>query len=293
MPNVRANGIDIEYEEFGSADDPGFLLVMGFSVQMTGWDERFCRQLADHGYRVVRFDNRDVGLSSRITEGPSPDVGKALSGDHSSASYTVGDMADDAAGLIDALGLAPAHVLGVSMGGMIVQSLASRHPDKVASLCSVMSTTGDSSVGAPKPEAIGALMAPPATTREEAGDRAVATSAVIGSPGYPTEEATLRERAMRAFDRSNDPVGVARQLVGILASPARSTDLASLSVPTLVIHGADDPLIDVSGGEATAKAIAGAELLVIPGMGHDLPEALWPTIIDAAVANAANAAKAG
>ena len=253
MPNVGANGIEIEYEEFGSADDLGFLLVMGFSVQLTGWDERFCRQLADRGFRVVRFDNRDVGLSSRITDGPAPDVGKALSGDHSSASYTVADMAADAAGLIDALDLAPTHVLGVSMGGMIVQALATRHPEKVASLCSVMSTTGDPSVGAPKPEAIGALMAPPATGRDEAGDRAVATSAVIGSPDHPTEEATIRQRAMASFDRSNDPVGVARQLVGIMASPDRTGDLASVSVPTLVIHGAEDPLIDVSGGEATAK----------------------------------------
>jgi pimeloyl-ACP methyl ester carboxylesterase len=214
---------------------------------------------------------------------------KAITGDHSSASYTVADMADDAAGLIDVLGLAPAHVLGVSMGGMIAQSLASRHPAKVASLCSVMSTTGDASVGAPRQEAIAALLAPPARSRDEAADRAVAGSAVIGSPGYPTDEATVRARAMAAFDRSNDPVGVARQLVGILASADRTADLGDVTVPTLVIHGAEDTLIDVSGGEATAKAIPGAELLVVPGMGHDLPEALWGTIIDAAAANAAKA----
>lgn len=290
MPNVRANGIDLEYDEFGSPDDPGFLLVMGFSVQMTGWDERFCARLAEQGFRVVRFDNRDVGLSSRIVDGPVPDVVKALSGDHSSASYTVSDMADDAAALIDALGMAPAHVLGVSMGGMIAQSLAIRHPERVRSLCSVMSTTGDPSVGAPRAEAVTALLAPPATNRDEAAERAVAGSKVLGSPAHPTDEATVRARAMAAFDRAHDPRGVARQLVAILASPDRTADLATVTVPTLVIHGADDPLIDVSGGEATAKAVPGSELLVVPGMGHDLPEALWPTIIDAAAANAAKAA---
>lgn len=289
MPTVHVNGIDIEYEELGSPDDPGFLLVMGFSVQLIGWDERFCRQLADHGFRVVRFDNRDVGLSSRITDGPEPDVGKAISGDHSSASYTVGDMADDAAGLLDELGMVPAHVLGVSMGGMIVQELAIRHPDKVRSLCSVMSTTGDPAVGAPRPEAIGALLSPPPANRDEAADRAVSVTGVIGSPAHPALDAVVRERAMAAFDRSNDPVGVARQLVGIMASPDRTGPLASVTVPTLVLHGAEDPLIDVSGGEATAKAVPGAELLVVPGMGHDLPEPLWGTIIDAAVANAAKA----
>lgn len=289
MPNVRANGIDIEYEEFGSPDDPGFLLVMGFSAQMTAWDERFCRQVADRGFRVIRYDNRDVGLSSRVTDGPTPDVMKALSGDHSTASYTIADMADDAAGLLDALAMAPAHVLGVSMGGMIVQSLAIRHPDKLRSLCSIMSTTGDQTVGQASAEAIGALIAPPPASREEAGDRTLVATKVIGSPDFPQDEAVVRERAMAAYDRSNDPRGVARQLVGIAASPDRTADLASVSVPTLVIHGAADPLIDVSGGEATAKAIPGAELLVIPGMGHDLPPQLWARIIDAAAANAAKA----
>jgi len=289
MPNVRANGIDIEYDEFGSPGDPGFLLVMGFSAQMTAWDERFCRQVADNGFRVVRYDNRDVGLSSRVTDGPTPDVMKALSGDHSTASYTIADMADDAAALLDALDMAPAHVLGVSMGGMIVQSLVTRHPDKIRSLCSVMSTTGDQSVGQASAEAIGALISPPPANRDEAGDRTLVATKVIGSPDFPQEEAVLRERAMAAFDRSNDPVGVARQLVGIAASPDRTADLASVTVPTLVIHGAVDPLIDVSGGEATAKAIPGAELLVIPGMGHDLPPQLWTQIIDAAAANAAKA----
>ena len=289
MPNVRANGIDLEYDEFGDPDDPGFLLVMGLTAQMTAWDERFCTQLAGHGFRVVRYDNRDVGLSSRITDGPTPDITKAFSGDHSSASYTIEDMADDAAGLLDALGMAPAHVLGVSMGGMIVQSLATRHPDKVRSLCSVMSTTGDLSVGQASPQAIAALMAPPPANGEEAADRAVAGSKVIGSPAYVQDEGALRQRAMASYDRSHDPAGYARQLVGIAASPDRTADLGAVSVPSLVIHGEDDPLVDVSGGRATAAAIPGAELVVIPGMGHDLPPQLWDQIIDAAVANAAKA----
>lgn len=289
MPNVHVNGIDIEYEEFGSADDPGFLLVMGFSVQMIGWDEAFCRAIAERGFHVVRFDNRDVGLSSRITDGPAPDVMKAMAGDHSSASYTLADMADDAAGLIDALGLAPAHVLGASMGGMIVQELAIRHPDKVASLCSVMSTTGDPSVGQARPEAMAALLSPPPGNVDEAADRAAASSKVIGSPGYPADEAEVRAKAVAAYERAFDPVGVARQLVGIMASPERTEALGSVRVPTLVVHGADDPLIQLSGGEATAAAVPDATLLAIPGMGHDLPRALWDTIIDAAVANATTA----
>jgi len=289
MPNVRANGIDLEYDEHGSPDDPGFLLVMGLTAQLTAWDERFCAQLAGHGFRVVRYDNRDVGLSSRITGGPTPDVMKAISGDHSSASYTIADMADDAAGLLDALGMSPAHVMGVSMGGMIVQSLVVRHPDKVRSLCSIMSTTGDPSVGQPSAEAIGALLAPPPANREEAGDRGLAATKVIGSPAYAQDDAAVRERSMAAYERAHDPAGFARQMVGIVASPDRTADLGSVAVPTLVIHGEVDPLVDVSGGKATAAAIPGAELLVLPGMGHDLPPQLWTQIIDAAVANASKA----
>ncbi len=290
MPNVRANGIDIEYDEFGSSEDPPLLLVMGLMAQMTAWDERFCQQLASKGFRVVRFDNRDVGLSSRITDGPAPDVLRSMTGDHSTASYTLEDMADDTAALLDALGISPAHVVGASMGGMIVQSLAIRHPEKVRSLCSVMSTTGDRSVGQASSAAISALMQPPATTAEEAAARSLAASRIIGSPAYPAEEAAVRARGSAAFERANDPVAGARQLVAIQASPDRTADLGSVSVPTLVIHGEADPLVGVSGGEATAKAVPGAELLVIPGMGHDLPPQLWDEIVDAVVANTAKAA---
>src|SRR3954451_6538657 len=169
MPNVRANGIDIEYEEFGKSSDPALLLIMGFSAQMIAWDEDFCRLLAGEGFHVIRFDNRDVGLSSKIEGGPAPDIAAALGGDTSSAAYLLDDMADDAAGLLDALGIPAAHIVGASMGGMIAQLVATRHPDKTLSLCSIMSTTGDTSVGQPTPEAMAALLGPPPTRRRGQG----------------------------------------------------------------------------------------------------------------------------
>src|SRR3954451_13386491 len=228
MPNVRANGIDIEYEEFGKSSDPALLLIMGFSAQMIAWDEDFCRLLAGEGFHVIRFDNRDVGLSSKIEGGPAPDIAAALGGDTSSAAYLLDDMADDAAGLLDALGIPAAHIVGASMGGMIAQLVATRHPDKTVSLCSIMSTTGDPSVGQPKPEAMAALLAPPPNSREEAMERGLAAQKIIGSPGYPTPPERVRERAGAAYDRSFNPAGVARQLVGILASADRTTALGNV-----------------------------------------------------------------
>ena len=246
--------------------------------------------LADRGFFVVRFDNRDVGLSTRIEGGPPADLGAALTGDLSSASYTLEDMAADTSGLLEALDLPAAHVVGASMGGMIAQSLAIHHPGQVLSLCSIMSTTGNPAVGQPRPEAIAALMAPPPASREEAVSRSVEVAAVIGSPGYPRDEARIRERAGQAWDRGHDEAGVTRQLLAVLASPERTEALGSVRVPTVVIHGADDPLIDLSGGRATAAAVPGAELVVIRGMGHDLPAEVWPRVVDAIVANAARAA---
>jgi pimeloyl-ACP methyl ester carboxylesterase len=189
-------------------------------------------------------------------------------------------MAADAVGLLDALGIESAHVVGASMGGMIAQAVAIEHPERVRSLTSIMSTTGDRRVGDATQEAIGALMAPPARTREEAIERAVAGSRIIGSPGYELDEAAVRDRSGRAFDRAHDPLGVARQFVAVLASPDRTPGLRSLRVPTLVIHGREDPLVRLSGGEATAAAIPGSDLVVIDGMGHDLPRALWPRLTD-------------
>lgn len=288
MPRAKSNGIELEYDTFGRDGDPPLLLIMGFSAQMIAWDEAFCQQIADEGFYVIRFDNRDVGLSSKIEGGPTPDIAKAMSGDHSTASYTLDDMADDAAGLLDALGIDEAHIVGASMGGMIAQLVAIRHPEKTLSLCSIMSTTGDTSVGQATPEAIAALLSPRPTTREEAIQRGGEVGRIISSPVHFDED-KARTRAAQAFDRSDYPDGIARQLVGITASADRTRALSDVQAPTLVIHGAADPLVTVSGGEATAKAIPGADLLVLEDMGHDLPEPLWPEIVDAIVANARRA----
>jgi pimeloyl-ACP methyl ester carboxylesterase len=290
MPKLPANGIELDYDTFGASGDPCILLIMGFSVQKIAWDEAFCQLLADEGFFVVRFDNRDIGLSSKISDGPLPDLAAALAGDFSSCSYHLEDMADDAAGLLEGLGIDAAHVVGASMGGMVAQALALRHPESVWSLCSIMSTTGDRSVGQPRPEAMGALLTPPPQTREEAMERAVRVNRVIGSPSYPANEAAVKQRAGRAWDRNHDPVGVARQLLAIMAQADRTEALGHLRVPALVVHGEADPLVDVTGGRATAAAIPDARLVVIPGMGHDLPVELWPQIVTAILDNAARAA---
>lgn len=289
MPTAPANGITLFYDTFGDRGDPAILLVMGLGAQMTLWDLAFCEALAARGFHVIRFDNRDVGLSAKIEGGPAPDIAKAMSGDPSSASYTLWDMADDAAGLLEALGIARAHIVGASMGGMIVQAIAIRHPDRVLSMTSIMSTTGDREVGQAKPEAMAALLSPPPASREEAIELMMRTMQVIGSPGYPADEAELRKRTGEAYDRSNYPAGMARQLVAIIASGDRTEALARVRVPTLVIHGEDDPLVTLSGGQATARAIPGAKLLTIPGMGHDMPAQLREKFVEAIVENARKA----
>ncbi len=280
MHTTRVGEIDLAYETFGSPQDIPLLLVMGLATQMIGWPDEFCRMLAGRGLYVVRFDNRDVGLSTHLDDAGAPDVLAVMGGDHSRVAYRLADMAEDTAGLLDALGLDGAHLVGASMGGMIAQTLAIRHPERVRSLTSIMSTTGDPAVGAPAQAALGVLLAPPATDRESAVQRAVDTYRVIGSPGFEFDEHGLRERAGLSFDRAYNPAGVARQLAAILASPDRTADLARVAVPTLVVHGEQDALIDVSGGRATAAAIPGAELLVVDGMGHDLPRAVWPELVD-------------
>lgn len=286
MTRAHANGIELEYETFGNATDPALLLIMGLGAQMTAWEEAFCIQIVDQGFHVIRFDNRDVGLSTR-TEGPDPDLAAAMTGDTSSVTYLLDHMADDAAGLLDALGIAKAHIVGASMGGMIAQTVAIRHPDKTLSLCSIMSTTGDRSVGQPTPEAMGALMAKPATNREEAVASGVAAGRILSPVHF--DEAKSAKRAGESFDRAFYPKGMARQLVAIMASPDRTSALANVAAPTLVIHGGPDPLVTVSGGEATAKAVPGAELLIFEDMGHDLPEPRWPEIVAAIAANAKKA----
>jgi len=290
MPRAKVStGIELEYDVIGEAEAPTLVLVMGFSLQMTAWDPRFCESLAARGYRVVRFDNRDVGKSTKLAHAGFPDFPRAMAGDRSAAPYGVEDMADDLGSFVVALGVPAAHVVGLSMGGFIGQETAIRHPGRVLSLASIMSSTGDRGVGQASPEAMAVLLAPPPPDRESAIDQAVSTWRVIRSPGFPFDEARIRQRTGEAWDRDHEPAGVARQAVAIMTQRDRTVDLGRLRVPTVVVHGASDPLIHVSGGEATARAIPGARLVVVPGMGHDLPQGVWPTVIDAIVDNARRA----
>jgi pimeloyl-ACP methyl ester carboxylesterase len=274
---AHAGAVELAYETFGEDGRPPVLLVMGIGSQMINWHEDFCTALA-RGRLVIRFDNRDVGESQWL-EG-EVDIAACAAGDTSSAVYTLDDMADDGVGLLDELGLSSAHVVGASLGGMIAQTIAIRHPQRVRTLTSIMSTTGEPGVANPTQEAAAALMSPPARSREEAMQRILEVRRVIGSPGFPRDERDIRERAGRAWDRGVNPAGFARQLAAVYASGDRTAALRSLGVPTLVVHGEEDPLIPVSGGRATAAAIPGAELWTIPGMGHDLPRQVWPDLID-------------
>jgi pimeloyl-ACP methyl ester carboxylesterase len=289
MPLAKTNGIELEYETFGDPSKPAMLLIMGLGMQLLAWDERFCRLLADRGFFVIRFDNRDIGLSSKIEGGPVPNPIALMSGDYSSASYTLDDMADDTAGLLDALDVDAAHVVGVSMGGMIGQTLACRHPERLLSLTSIMSSTGSQESGQPKPEALAALITPVPADRDGYLDATMNVWRVIGSPGYPMDEDELRGMLGAAYDRAYYPAGFLRQLAAIAASGDRSSTICNISAPTLVIHGEDDPLIQLSGGEATAAAIPGSKLIKIPGMGHDMPPQLWQQFVDAIVENAERA----
>lgn len=285
MPRCVANGIEIEYESFGSPTNPAMLLVMGLGMQLTGWDPELCALLAKQGFHVIRFDNRDIGLSTHLDDAPVPDPLTVLGGDTSGVPYLLADMADDAAGLLTALGISGAHVVGASMGGMIVQELLLRHPGLVFSACSIMSTTGARDVGQPSAEAAAALVAPRAASREEAIKRGVEVWRILESPAYPQPEPVLWEQETARHNRSFYQDGPARQLAAILASPDRTPGLSGVTAPTLVLHGADDPLVNVSGGKATAAAIPDAQLKIYPGMGHDLPPELWDSYVEAIVAN--------
>ena len=277
------NGVRLAYETAGPADGTPLLLVHGLATQMLLFADDLVADLVARGFFVVRFDNRDIGLSTHLHDAPKPDLRAALkAGDTSTAAYRLEDMADDVVGLLDHLGLPAAHVLGVSMGGMVAQTLALEHPDRVLSLTSVMSTPGPR-IGPPTREASAVLLAPPATSREEAVEGLLTFYRVVGSPAHELDEAWLREAAGASYDRAYDPGGVARQLMAIHASGDRTERLGSVRVPTLVVHGEDDPLIGVAAARATAEAIPGARLLVLPGMGHDLPRELWPTLVDALV----------
>jgi pimeloyl-ACP methyl ester carboxylesterase len=283
LPTARANGIEICYDTTGDPSDPTVLLVMGLGGQLIQWDPELCGLIAERGFHVVRFDNRDVGLSTHLEGGV--DVFGLFTSEASgspppSVPYLLSDMADDAVGLLDHLAVDRAHVVGVSMGGMIAQSIALTRPERVLTLTSIMSTTGDTDVGHPTSEAMAALVAPPAQSREEAQDGAVRQAHVWGSPGLFDED-HLRRMAGESWDRCHEPVGIARQLAAVLASGSRSSRLATLAIPSLVIHGTADTLVQPSGGERTAEVIPDAKLLMVEGMGHDLSRPLWPTLVDA------------
>lgn len=284
---ARANGLELEYETFGSPRNTPLVLIMGFAQQLTGWDEGFCEQLSGRGFYVVRFDNRDVGLSTKMEGAPLPDVLAILNGDMSTRAYSIEDMADDTAGLLDALGFDAAHIVGASMGGMIAQNLSLRHPLRVLTLTSIMSSTGNPSVGHSTPEARAVLMERPPAARDAYIEYGVRVRNRLKSPGFPFDEARARERSARAYDRSFYPPGGARQFGAIVSQTDRTRELQHLRVPTLVIHGTDDPLINISGGEATARAIPEAKFLTVPGMGHELPEGAWTRVIDAIADNTA------
>lgn len=285
MPQAQANGLTLEYETFGDKANPALLLIMGVGCQLIMWPDDLCTGLADKGFYVIRYDNRDIGLSSKIDEAGAPDIMAALtaqlSGQPVQAPYSLDDMADDAAGLLDALGVAQAHIVGASMGGMIAQLVAIRHADKTKSLTSIMSTTGNPDVPPAKEEAMGALLTPPAdNSRESMIAQGISTWTVIGSPKYPATDAEMRTLAERNVDRSVCPEGFGRQVLAILAAPARNDALGKLSVPAMVMHGADDPLVPVEGGKDTAAAIPGARLEIIEGMAHDFTQALVPVYLD-------------
>jgi pimeloyl-ACP methyl ester carboxylesterase len=287
MPQARANGIQLEYDTFGRTSDAPLLLIMGLGAQMVLWDEEFCGLLAERGHYVVRFDNRDVGLSTKFDHAGVPDLAKIMApgADRSGVAYTLDDMADDAAGLLGALGIDSAHVVGASMGGMIAQTVAYRHSAKTRSLVSIMSSTGNPALPPAKPEAMAVLMTPRPLDRASNIEAAVAAAKVIGSPAYPADEARLRERAGRMYDRAFTPIGTLRQMAAIYAQGNRVPRLGAVTAPTLVIHGVADALVPVEGGRDTVKSIPGAELLEIEGMGHDLPQQLFGRITDAIAAH--------
>jgi len=278
---VPANGIKIAYETFGDRGGRPLLMVMGLGASMLTWHPDLCDLLAGRGFLVIRYDNRDVGRSTHLHDAPQPDLRGALTrGDASSAAYTLDDMAEDGFGLLDALGLTAAHVVGASLGGMIAQTMAVRHPERVLSLTSIMSTPSPALTDT-TPAAGAALMRPPATSREAFIAQAIDAAHILGSPGYLPDDKWRAELAGLIWDQGLDPAGVLRQWMAILASGDRTEAVRGIRVPTLVVHGDSDPLISVSAGRRTAELIKDAQLMVVPGMGHDLPRLVWPALADA------------
>jgi pimeloyl-ACP methyl ester carboxylesterase len=286
MPQVRANGIDIEYESFGRESDPLILLIMGFGAQLIFWPEPLCQGLADKGFRVVRFDNRDIGKSTHLAGQTAPDpralFAEVMAGRHPHVPYSLDDMADDAVGLMDALGAERAHIVGASMGGMIAQLVAINYPSRTKSLVSIMSTTGRRDLPSGNPETLSVLFRPPkSTSREDLINAGVEVQKALAGPGFPASEAEMRARAELRMDRAPlDLAGVARQSAALIVAQPRNALLKQVRCPTLVLHGADDPVIPAAGAKDTAESIPGAKLIIIPGMGHDFPPALVPVFLE-------------
>ncbi|MGB1561096.1 MAG: alpha/beta fold hydrolase [Sinimarinibacterium flocculans] len=283
MPRVKTNGIEIEVESFGQARDPAILLIMGLGGQMVLWPDDFCERLAGAGYRVVRFDNRDIGLSTKLDGlGRPPLLRNGIA--HTlrlpvRAPYRLDDMALDSVGVLDALDIERAHVVGVSMGGMIAQLLAARHVGRVASLTSIMSSSGHRALPGPRFDVQLRLMKRPARLdREGLIAHGMQTWRMIGSPGYPETEADLRDKVARQIDRNVHPQGFVRQISAIMASGSRAPLLSQVRAPTLIIHGKADPLVPVAAAYDLKKRLPHARLEVIEGMGHDMPSALLPRI---------------
>lgn len=284
MATAAVNGIEICYETFGDRSHKPLLLIAGFGQQLIDWHPAFCQQLVDSGFFVVRFDNRDSGLSTHFSQFTSPDIGAGLNGDASSAGYTLEDMADDVVGLLDQVGVLRTQILAVSMGAMVAQLVAIKAPERVSGLVLLSSSTGDSSVGQPE-RAIAAAPLP----RPEGADileSAVESSSRWASFDLGITEETLQARIKARIDRAYDPLASPRQLVAIAAAPDRTNALKAITAPTVVIHGTDDPLVNVSGGEALARAIPDAELVLIDRLRHDMPEVIWPQLINAVKRNA-------
>jgi len=284
-----ANGIELAYQEMGEPDGEPLLLVMGLATQMIAWPEGLCERLAARGFRVVRFDNRDIGRSTKIESAGVPRRVDMMIGRRSSAPYLLRDMAADTTGLMDHLGIESAHVVGASMGGMVAQTLAIESPERVRTMVSMMSNTGSRWTGMPSRRAMAVLLGRPPHGREAAIERAVKTFSVIGSPGFPFEEERLREISGRSYDRGHSAAGMLRQLHAITASGDRTQALRDVQIPTTVIHGANDVLVRPAGGRATARSIPNARLKMIDGMGHDLPRQLWPVFAEEIANNAARA----
>jgi pimeloyl-ACP methyl ester carboxylesterase len=281
MPAVSANGIQIEYDTFGDDSSPALLLIIGAGGQMIYWEFEFCESLAKRGLFVIRFDNRDAGLSTKFDEAGIPDMMAAMEGKPVAAAYSLDDMAADAVGLLDALGIQKAHICGASMGGMIAQIISYRYPERVLSLTSIMSSTGNPELPQMKPEVLAAVFKPVPAEREAYIEHNVNLWRMLWSPGFPFDEKRLRRVLAEGYDRSYYPPGMIRQSLAVLKNGYRKSLIASIKAPTLIIHGDEDPLMSVEGGKEISQLIPSAKLLIINGMGHDMPKEVWSQITDA------------